>query len=151
MKILAQLACICLFTYEFSAARGGGLDTWVARPVTGALGMSFWDVAFGKGSWVAVGRNGAAVSHDGTNWIKVAIPAQAPLIGVVFGAGLFVTVSAEETPIPNAFGAKNFAGAAQILTSADGEHWSLQTASPKAYFVLNSDSSIPASPLDGRA
>ena len=79
-----------------------------------------YDIAFGGGSFVAVGGvdygyPGAATimtSTNGTNWINRLAPTTNAIDGIAFGGGVFVAVGGNGT----------------ILTSEDGITWALQNS-----------------------
>jgi hypothetical protein len=71
------------------------------------------DIAFGGGTYVAVGDNGTIIrSVNGTDWGPVASGSTTNLTGVSYGDGTFVAV-----------GAPMGGGPAVVLTSSDGLSW----------------------------
>jgi hypothetical protein len=81
-------------------------------------GLDIADVAYGKGTFVAVGDQGAIVtSFDGVTWTVVpSSGSKASLGGVAFGNGKFVAVGSVAEP-----GHDRLHGC--ILTSSDGTNW----------------------------
>jgi hypothetical protein len=92
---------------------GGGSGvgtTWTSRTSQGNL---LNGVAYGNGTFVAVGRNGTILtSPDGVGWTQRTSGTSNHLNGVTYGNGLFVAVGER--------------GA--ILTSPDGVNWTLRTS-----------------------
>jgi hypothetical protein len=63
----------------------------VSMPAT----LNWTGVAFGNGTWVAVGGPSAisAISSDGINWTKVTLPRSANWTSVAYGNGQFLMTS----------------------------------------------------------
>jgi hypothetical protein len=84
-----------------------GLD-WTAR----APGVELNAVAYGNGTFVAVGPMGAVLtSSDGASWIPASSGSTQNLAAVAFGNGRFVATNAAA------------AGKGSVLVSTDGVHW----------------------------
>lgn len=79
-------------------------QTWLSAGATGTF--DYWDVAAGKGVYVANGLGGLAVSVDGARWAPVG-PLIGRGLGIAFGAGRFVAT----------------ANIGQFYTSVDGTNW----------------------------
>ena len=111
----------------------------------------YWDMAYGNGRYVAVGRDGtAAYSDDGIVWTAVAMPTTETYIDVCFGKGRFVafeyysdsfayssdgiqwTVGTlpSSSEYHGCFGNDKFVatGLRSILYSSDGITWSTQSS-----------------------
>jgi len=117
-------------------------------PRSGNYLLSFYDVAYGNGQFVAVGSTSAGTvaaavrcSPDGLGWTNApVVPSlNAPLLGVAYGNGVFVAVSANA-----------------IITSTDGQNWTNQpitiTSSLKRvrfangkFFAVGGDLYVPGS------
>src|SRR5262245_29711552 len=66
--------------------------TWQWRNPS-PLGASLRSVAFGEGTYVAVGDRGAIlVSQDATNWTSRSITTPFAFSGVAYGSGVFIAV-----------------------------------------------------------
>ncbi|WP_152392936.1 S-layer homology domain-containing protein [Paenibacillus guangzhouensis] len=105
-----------------SYASASVLAGWEERSIPG--GGSLYDVAYGKGMFVAVGEYGIIMtSADGTAWESHASGVEKYLRAVAYGGpssdGMFVAVGDE--------------GA--ILTSMDGENWQNHTMNEDVYFT----------------
>lgn len=85
--------------------------TWTIRTLPGGATVSWTNVIFGNGRFVAISSLTIATSTDGITWSGVAGPAGA-FEGIAFGNGVFVIVAA----------------GGQVATSADGSTWTARTA-----------------------
>jgi len=89
-----------------------GLDTWHQRDTPLQPDDVLTAVAFGAGTFVAVGNEAATgqgiilTSPDGVNWSRALADVAFPLLGVTYGNGLFVA-----------------AGAGILFTSPDAVNW----------------------------
>jgi hypothetical protein len=94
--------------------------SWVHRPTSALSYLS--GVAYGNGTWVAVGYTSSAASSvvqtstDGLTWTAQTGPSSTRLTSVVFGKGVFVAVGFA------------VAGAGAIFTSTDGVSWTSRTS-----------------------
>src|SRR5262245_34294562 len=127
---LGSLAFVSLVVLTLAGCGGGGSQSVTPVPRTGTSntgvvitpevpivpqddGRSFTNVAFGGGRFTAVGSNGKMqTSIDGITWVPVAVPDDANLRGVAYGArsansGTWVAVG----------------DAGTILYSDDGTTW----------------------------
>ena len=93
------------------ALYAGFFDTWTKVQLASS---SYEDIAYGNGTFVAVGRNAIAVSGDGFIWRELPKPENDYPQGVAFGNGRFVMV-AEAVGSPSV--------GQRIFTSTDGENW----------------------------
>lgn len=108
------------------AAWGAGIYTstdgasWTRR-YTGGSALN--DVAFGNGSYVAVGGSGTILrSTDGLSWSPVTSGTTTDLRAVGYGEGTFVAVGDAGNLTPHV-----------VLTSTDGSSWSDQSAGVQMY------------------
>jgi hypothetical protein len=90
---------------------GGGVAIGVTLAAGDAcLGSDLLGVAYGGGTFVAVGRGGVVLtSPDGTNWTAQASGTGDDLKAVTYGDGRFVAVGGD---------------CQTVITSGDGVHWS---------------------------
>ncbi len=80
--------------------------------------VSFNDIAFGNGTYVAVGDNGTIVnSSNGTSWSAATSGTATDLQGISYGDGVFVAVGDEGGSTPHV-----------VLTSPDGTSWTDHTS-----------------------
>ncbi len=102
------ISCACIFLC-FSPRAAFGQEHW--QVVESGLASSLRAVAFGNGTWVAVGDSGSVVtSLDGVSWTQRASGAIENLTSIAFGDGRFVALRANiDSP---------------ALTSVDGITWS---------------------------
>jgi len=101
------------WTNRFFGAASDNVDDWTARGTIGTVDVPIADIAFGAGTFVAVGDNNVFYSLDnGSTWSPGTISGMQGLTRVAYGNGRFVT-----------FG---FAGD-NVAVSADGIAW---TTSP---------------------
>ena len=79
-----------LFSILMQSSGGNGIQNWTQRPMP----TDHWrGVAYGNGTFVAVGYNTSATSTDnGATWTQRSIPA-GDWYGVAYGNGAFVAVS----------------------------------------------------------
>ncbi|MBL9135305.1 MAG: hypothetical protein JNK85_05535 [Verrucomicrobiales bacterium] len=88
------------------------IDNWHARNAGTAKRLT--DVAYGNGSFVAVGEEGTILrSANGVDWSPVPSGTVARLDAIAFGNGVFVTVGG--------------LGNKPMFTSPDGVHWTPRT------------------------
>src|SRR5882762_3296114 len=94
--------CVCLLSAA-AGLRASPLDSWTVQYM--GLNNDLFGVAFGKGTFVAVGTNGLILtSANGLDWTPRSSGTTNDLNGVAFGNGSFVAVGNVGT----------------ILTSSDG-------------------------------
>jgi uncharacterized delta-60 repeat protein len=95
-----------LFGFAVLTASLAAQEQWSAATTPSA--QNLWSVAWGTGTFVAVGENGTVLtSPDGATWTSRASGTSAWLVGVAFAAGQFVIVGERGT----------------LLTSDDGVAW----------------------------
>ena len=99
---------------EFQGQAGGDpLDNWVWRNPLPS-GNSFAGIAYGNGTFVAVGGDSILTSPEGTTWTRRTIPeTYEALYAVVYGKGIFVATGSGGV----------------VLTSPDGTTWTRRTVS----------------------
>jgi hypothetical protein len=103
---LGLLTLIFLLSVSKAAPAG---TTWTVRAFSNPL----LDIAYGNGTFVAVGEDGAILtSPDGTTWTARNSGADIILLGVAYGNGTFVAVGEEGT----------------LLTSPDGITWTARNS-----------------------
>lgn len=113
-RTLAAFLVILLLTIGLLPGGASAFtDRWgFLNPV--ADDSAILDIAYGNGTWVAVGKLGAVVtSKDGTAWAPQNSPTAADLLSVAFGNGKFVAVGKEP------------------LLSTDGKSWQKVTITAK--------------------
>jgi len=138
------------WTNRFFGATSDNVADWTARGTVGTVGLPLEGIAFGGGTFVAVGDNSALYSLDnGATWSPGTISGMQGLSRVAYGNGRFVTVGvagdnvavsvdgiawttspigipASEFPDLLGFGNGLFlatTSAGNVYTSADGATW----------------------------
>ena len=121
-KIIRIFAGVTMLAFTISRTAAAGsppvlpadpLDTWVWRnPLP--TGNTLHTVAYGNGSFVAVGDAGAVlVSTDATNWTLRSVPTGNSLAAITYGNGKFVAVG----------NAALYSSSATIIVSTDATNW----------------------------
>ena len=142
------------WTNRFFGATSDNVADWTARGTVGTVGIPLEGIAFGGGTFVAVGDNSALYSLDnGATWSPGTISGMQGLSRVAYGNGRFVTfgvagdnvavsvdgiawttspigIPASEFPDLLGFGNGLFlatTSAGNVYTSADGATWLQRT------------------------
>ncbi|MBI5638791.1 MAG: hypothetical protein HZA17_00035 [Nitrospirae bacterium] len=117
-KHLIVLISFLILSFAVSTAHAGPLDNW-HQGKTPKLGYGYdlYDVAYGNGTFVAVGGVSILTSSNGTDWTPVSFSICFPdgcrfLYSVTYANGNFIA----------------FASRGLILTSADGKNWTLNNS-----------------------
>ena len=117
----SELRAVAWNDYEYVAVGENGTilsspdgASWSA--VAGAAGLAFNGVAYGNGTWVAVGEGpgGAVVYSSANGWHQVSDVPGGALCGVAYGSDGFTAVGANGT----------------IIYSEDGSAWCLEPELP---------------------
>lgn len=83
---------------------------------------SFSSVAYGKGTFVAVGDSGAAAySLNGESWITATMPSSANWSSVTYGDGKFVAVAYGSNEVAYSTDGITWLSTAQVLTDSAGD------------------------------
>lgn len=91
-------------------------STWYDAYLDTGNGTQLWDVEYGNGIFVAVGRK-VLYSSDGENWTESPFAPLAHLRGVAYGNGWFVAVGSVYTPLTGG------GGSAVTYATQDGFTW----------------------------
>lgn len=123
IKGLLSFLPLCFFLAVSASAQYDPLSQWAWRnpmPQTDAL----MGIAYGNGSYVAVGGDGIITSQDATNWIGSISDADAFLYGLRYINNMFVATGLE---MVGAGGTGGWTGLGVIMTSANGGYWTNST------------------------
>jgi len=78
---------------ELASSKPWGEMTWTRRDLPEKRRTYFLEsVAYGNGTFVAVGTQGIFASPDGTSWVRQPSPKDRTLKGLAYGNGTFVAV-----------------------------------------------------------
>jgi hypothetical protein len=150
MKTTFRLLLISALLLSFrSNSNAGALDTWSNKNPAG--GATLREIAYGAGTFVAVGASGVIVtSTDTTNWVMQTSGSPENFNGVTYANGIFVAVGDSGALLNSTDGTNWFiidaitgnslynvnygsgqfvavGGAGTVLTSPDGDNWTQQT------------------------
>jgi len=101
----------CLVVLAQLSAFGGFMDQWSAGQFPA---KTYYDIAFGNDTFVAVGQSDIATSSDGLEWTHRPEPSGNEVKGIAFGHGIFAAVTAPVTVL---------SAEGNVLISTNGENW----------------------------
>lgn len=108
------------YSNHFFGASSDNVADWTLRGSVGGTASPFADIAFGAGTFVAVGDNNAFYSQDnGATWSPATISGVSWLSGVAFGNGGFVALDAASDNVAVSANGIAWTTAAMGLTSAE--------------------------------
>jgi len=108
------------WTNHFFGATSDNVANWTLRGSVPGIASPFSDIAFGAGTFVAVGGNNAFHSQDnGATWSPGTVSGVSFLSGVAYGNGRFVSVDAASDNVAVSANGSTWTTAAMGLTSAE--------------------------------
>jgi hypothetical protein len=108
-----MLYWVCLAIFAHLTVFGGFMDQWTSGQFPG---NTYYDIAFGNGTFVGVGQSAISTSSDGLEWTHRPEPSGNEVKGIAYGHGIFAAVTSPVTPL---------SGQGNVLISTNGQDWEI--------------------------